>query len=160
MANKSNIVQKIVYIAHPIAGDLERNLERIRVIVKMVNHIYTDIVPFVPYYADVVSLDDNDPGDRARGIANSREIFLRGVIDEVWLFGDEVSPGMRAETELAKELGIPVFSTVGDERPAVEFFHERGSGIPKRMISMRINEIFRGGVLTDDEIMSIINDEQ
>lgn len=99
---------KIVYIAHPISGDIEGNLAKIRKIVKDIALSRTDVVPFVPYYVDIVSLDDNDPVQRERGIANDIELFNRKVMDEVWLFGDKFSKGMKAEVKLAKKLGIPI----------------------------------------------------
>lgn len=101
---------KIVYIAHPISGDIEGNLARIRDIVKKIAMNQPDIVPFVPYYVDIVSLDDNDPVQRKRGISNDIELFNRKVMDEVWLFGDKLSKGMKAEVKLALRLGIPVIT--------------------------------------------------
>ena len=68
------------------------------------------IVPFVPYYSDVVSLNDGRPNERAMGMLNNREFFKRGIIDEVWLFGDHVSLGMATEIALARKFGIPVKS--------------------------------------------------
>ena len=99
---------KVVYIAHPISGDIEGNLAKIREIVKKIAMSFPDVVPFVPYYVDIVSLDDNDPVQRARGIANDTELIKRKVMDELWLFGDNYSKGMKAEVELAQSLGIPV----------------------------------------------------
>lgn len=99
---------KIVYIAHPISGDIAGNLEKIRQIVRQINLQYSDVVPFAPYWVDCHALDDNDPEERQRGITNDQEFFLRKVIDEVWLFGDRISGGMQTEIELANALGIPV----------------------------------------------------
>lgn len=99
---------KIIYIVHPISGDIEGNLEKIRAIVKDINLHFTNIVPFVPYYVDVVSLDDTIPEQRARGIMNDKEMFRRKVMDEVWVYGDRISAGMRAEILHAMELKIPV----------------------------------------------------
>ena len=73
---------KIVYICHPISGDIEGNLKSIRNIVRYINISYPDVIPFVPYYADIVSMD------------------------ELWVFGDRVSCGMQGEIDLAKEAGI------------------------------------------------------
>jgi len=101
---------KVVYIAHPISGDIEGNLKSIRKIVKHINLSDSSVVPFVPYYVDVVSMDDNYPKNRKRGIQNDKELFSRKVIDEVWLYGDYISRGMQQEIKLAKELGIPVIS--------------------------------------------------
>lgn len=99
---------KIVYIAHPISGDIEVNLADLRRIVRKINLDHPEVVPFVPYYADVVSLDDNKPDERARGIKNDMEILSRGIPDELWLTGEKVSFGMSIERQTALSHGIPV----------------------------------------------------
>lgn len=99
---------KIAYIAHPISGDISGNLEKIRQIVREINLNEPDVVPFAPYWLDCHALDDNIPEERERGIKNDHELFNRGFIDELRLYGDMVSNGMRAEIELAESLGIPV----------------------------------------------------
>ncbi|MFT3750937.1 MAG: hypothetical protein QM768_21670 [Agriterribacter sp.] len=100
--------KKVVYIAHPISGDINDNLFSIRKIVRHLNLSRNDIVPFVPYYVDVVSLDDNNPAERDRGIQNDIALFERGIIDEVWLYGNRISKGMQAEILLANSMNIPI----------------------------------------------------
>lgn len=106
------INMKIVYIAHPIGGDIEGNLADLRRIVRKINLEYHDVVPFVPYYVDIVSLDDNNTEERARGIANGTAILKSGIVNEVWLAGQKISVGMQAEAAIAKELGIVVVDKV------------------------------------------------
>lgn len=103
--------KKIIYIAHPISGDILDNLTSIRKIVRHLNLSRNDIVPFVPYYVDVVSLDDNNPFERSRGFENNTALFEAGIIDELWLCGPRLSAGMKHEIELAKANGIPVIAT-------------------------------------------------
>ena len=99
---------KIVYISHPISGDIEGNLAKIRGIIQHINLTMPDVVPFVPYYADIVSLDDSDVNQRNRGINNHVELFFRKIMDEIWLYGDNISEGMQNEIDLALMLDIPV----------------------------------------------------
>lgn len=99
---------KIAYIAHPIGGDVENNLAKIRAIVREINLTEPDVVPFAPYYADCVSLDDSNPAERTRGIRNDMALFQRGVIDEVRLYGERISNGMSEEILLADSLKILV----------------------------------------------------
>lgn len=99
---------KIVYIAHPIGGDVEGNLKKILAIVRQINLTEPDVVPFVPYFVDCHALNDGVPEERDRGIKNDREFFIRRVFDELRLYGDRISPGMSAEIDLAKEFGIAV----------------------------------------------------
>lgn len=102
--------KKIVYIAHPISGNVKGNLLKIQKIVREICFSTENIIPFVPYYSDLMALDENNPEERARGIANDQVYFERGVMDELWLFGPRVSEGMRHEIKLAKLFGIPVIS--------------------------------------------------
>jgi hypothetical protein len=105
---------KIVYIAHPISGDVKGNLEKIRRIIRGLNLMFTNIVPFAHYFVDCYALDDTVPEERDRGIKNDIALFKAGFIDEVWLFGDRISNGMKAEIELAKSLNIPIISKSDD----------------------------------------------
>lgn len=109
--------KKIIYIAHPIGGDVPGNLDRIQSIVK---HIYANVnlplfnnvVPLVPYYLDCLVLDDNDPVQRKTGLSNGLQLLSRpGIIDELWLFGPTISPGMREEVLTAFRHNIKVVST-------------------------------------------------
>jgi len=104
---------KIAYIAHPIGGDIESNLADLRRVLRHLNITHTDVVPFCPYYADIVSLDDNEPTERERGIANDIAILKSGIVQELWLTGDRISNGMAHERDLAIELGIPVIDLIG-----------------------------------------------
>lgn len=99
---------KVVYVAHPIAGDVEGNLLKIEAVVSEINRNYTNVVPLVPYYADCKVLDDKDPVDRSRGIRNSYVLFYRRFIDELWLYGDRISSGMWDEIKICRELGIRI----------------------------------------------------
>lgn len=101
---------KIVYIAHPIGGDVEANLADLRRIIKKINLEAPDIVPFCPYYADVVSMDDNIAEERARGMKNDRELLERGFIDELWLTGGRISAGMQMEMGIAAKRRIPIIN--------------------------------------------------
>ncbi|HEY9362178.1 MAG TPA: hypothetical protein VIQ00_02870 [Chitinophagaceae bacterium] len=100
---------RIVYIAHPIGGDVEKNLASLRRIVRSINAYEPHTVPFCPYYADVVSLNDNDPAQRARGLQNDMAILSRpGMVDELRLYGETISDGMRQEIETAHIMGINI----------------------------------------------------
>lgn len=99
---------RIAYIAHPISGDIAGNLEKIRQIVRAINLNEPDVVPFAPYWLDCHALDDNVPEERERGIKNDHELFSRGFIDELRLYGDRISFGMQEEVKQAILYKIPV----------------------------------------------------
>lgn len=101
---------RIAYIAHPISGDIAGNLEKIRQIVREINLNEPETVPFAPYWLDCHALDDNIPEERERGIKNDHELFSRGFIDELRLYGDKISHGMKEELKQALTYHIPVIN--------------------------------------------------
>lgn len=103
---------KVIYIAHPISGDIKGNLEKIRLIAREINLLFPDVVPFAPYWLDCHALDDTIPSERERGIRNDIALFNKGFIDAVWLCGNRISTGMQHEIELAESLGIPVVNKI------------------------------------------------
>ena len=100
---------KIVYIAHPIGGDVAANVQKILAIVKHINMTMPDIVPFAPYIVDVLAMNDDVPLERERGIRNCFVILNSEMVDQVWLYGHTITPGMKAEVDLAIDNMIPVF---------------------------------------------------
>jgi hypothetical protein len=99
---------KIVYICHPVAGDVMDNMDKIINIIKEINLTCPDVVPFAPYLGDVLALNDIIPFERERGIRNCMAVLKSKMIDEIWIYGDRVSGGMEAEIRLAISLGIEV----------------------------------------------------
>lgn len=100
---------KIIYVAHPISGNVIGNLGKIISIVRGINLDHPNVVPLVPYFTDVLALNDSIPEERDRGIKNNTTILRRGFVDELWVYGDwQSSAGCRAEINLAVDLGIPV----------------------------------------------------
>lgn len=101
---------KVAYIAHPIAGDVDRNVNLILSICKSINLTEHDTIPFAPYIVDVMAMEDSIPEQRKRGMKNNATLFAKGFIDELRLYGPKISPGMQEEIKLAKKYGIPVIS--------------------------------------------------
>jgi len=101
-------IMRIAYIAHPIGGDVENNLKKITEIVRKINHEENQVVPFAPYYLDLLTLEDSIPEERVRGIRNGTELLKRKFIDEIRLYGNRISPGMWGEIRKAQELGIEI----------------------------------------------------
>lgn len=112
---------KIVYLCHPIAGDIQANLADLRRIIRSININFPDVVPFCPYYADVVSMDDNIPNARERGLRNCETTVL--LAHEVWMTGDKITSGMEREAAAATRAGIPTVYKIGEswaeERPPI-----------------------------------------
>jgi hypothetical protein len=97
---------KTVFIAHPIAGDISGNVQKVLEICKRVHT--EEIIPVAPYLVSLQYLNDEVFEDRALGIVANLECFHRHFIDELWVFGDKISRGMLEEIKLARELNIPI----------------------------------------------------
>lgn len=104
--------KKIIYIAHPIGGDIKGNLEMVGEIYRQISLYRPDVIPFAPYIATIACLNDNVPQERAIGFEHNKAFFDKGIIDEVWLYGDRISNGMAQEIAWAYSLGIPVVSMI------------------------------------------------
>lgn len=103
---------KIVYVAHPVGSDVEGNLKKLEFIYRFITKVYPDVIPFIPYYATVKSLNDKNPDERKIGMEQNHEFFKRKMFDELWICSKRISPGMQVEIDLANEMGIPVVTMV------------------------------------------------
>jgi len=102
---------KIAYIAHPISGDVEGNIKKVLQIVREVCINESNVMPYAAYIVDCMALDDSIPEERTRGIKNDIAIFKKkGFLDEVRLYGNRISYGMKCEIELARSEGIPIIA--------------------------------------------------
>ena len=113
---------KIVYIAHPIGGDVSANVQKILAIVKHINLTMPGVVPFAPYIVDVLAMNDDVPLERERGIRNCFTILNSEIVDQVWLYGPTITAGMKAEVDLALDNVIPVY--VKDPEMVLPFGYE------------------------------------
>jgi hypothetical protein len=105
---KARVAQRVVYIAHPISGDIEGNIQRVLAICKEIHLKSKNIIPMAPYVTVLQYLDDTKPRQRKLGFAANRILFERGGFDELWLCGEKISSGMKEEVEWCVELNIPV----------------------------------------------------
>ena len=78
------------------------------------------MVPFCQFFFDCFTLDDDIPAERQRGIKNDITLLNKMFIDQVRLYGDRISTGMREEIKLAHTLGIPVVPMTEDTRKEYE----------------------------------------
>lgn len=105
--------KRIVYIAHPIFGDVKGNLEDIIRILKQINVEYPDVIAMVPYFTDCMVLDDRHLPDRIKGLNNCKQIIETGIFDELWLTGQRVSVGMNMELTAFREQNKPIINLIG-----------------------------------------------
>jgi len=99
---------KIVYIAHPVGGDVQNNLKKIAKITREICLKTDGIIPVAPYFLFCNALDDNNENEREIGMKLSQDYLFRIDVDELWLYGDKISAGMKKEIELAHIFDIKV----------------------------------------------------
>lgn len=81
-----------------------------------------EILPFAHYYVDCHALDDTIQEERNRGIKNDIALMKAGFINELWLYGDRISNGMKHEIELARQLKIPVIAKTKQTKKELRLF--------------------------------------
>lgn len=95
---------KLMYIASPYAGDVEKNVA----FAKDACHyaMKHSCTPMAVHLLYPQFLDDNNPQERAAGLAMGHQVL--SVCDELWVCGDRISSGMESEIQEAKRMGIPI----------------------------------------------------
>ena len=95
---------KLIYVASPYAGDVEKNVDYAKQACRTV--MESGNAFFAPHLLYPAILDDMVPEERQLGIEMGLTMLSR--CDELWAFGSRISAGMQAEIEEADRLGIPV----------------------------------------------------
>lgn len=94
---------KRVYICSPLSGDIPQNIEKATLY--MTYALKCGTAPIVPHFY-ALGLDDNNPKQREIGMrAGMSHLWF---CDELWVFGDEITSGMREEIRFCKSLNIPI----------------------------------------------------
>jgi hypothetical protein len=94
----------LIYLAHPVSGDVAGNLESCRAIMLDLMGRYPHHAFVAPWITYCEILDDDDPEQRARGMRDDLVVLAR--CDQIWLVGPHVSAGMIAEKEIAENAGL------------------------------------------------------
>ncbi len=101
---EAKVYSPLVYIASPYAGDTVRNADRARGYCRFA--VGKGCIPLAPHLHYPQFMDDGDKAQRELGLRFA--IILLGKCDELWVFGDTVSDGMKLEISKAKKRGIPI----------------------------------------------------
>lgn len=97
---------RVIFMAHPVKGDVEGNLKRAKRMVRQLELLYSDVAIVANWITECEVFGDADPVQRSAGIARNCAVIER--CDEVWLTGPTVSAGMQAEARHATRYKIPV----------------------------------------------------
>jgi hypothetical protein len=99
--------KELVFISHPIGGDVAGNVAKVLEICKRV-HLEEDVIPVAPYLTSLQYLDDSNPEQRRLGMEVNLAYLRNHVVRELRAYGDRISEGMWQEIRVAGEEKIPV----------------------------------------------------
>ena len=97
-----------IYVCSPYKGK-EENYKKAVEYCKLIaaqGHI-----PFASHVMLHGILDDEIEAERQKGLLAGLEMVK--IVDELWIFGEVVTSGMKSEIELSKSLGKEVFRCLG-----------------------------------------------
>lgn len=95
---------KLVYIASPYAGDVEKNIAFAKAACRYA--MEQGCTPVAVHLIYPQLLNDSIPEEREMGIQMGLRVLK--ACDELWICGDRVSQGMQAEYQAAKALGMSI----------------------------------------------------
>lgn len=95
---KKAAFKPLVYICSPFSGDMENNIKKAREFCKFV--ITRNCIPLAPHLLFPQFMDDENP--KERGLAMFMNMVLLSKCCEVWVLGNVISNGMKAEIDKAK----------------------------------------------------------
>jgi len=97
-------MNRVIYVCSPLKGDIAGNIEKARLYCKLV--IKAGYIPLSTHMLFNGVLDDTNPQEREVALTAGEEMLR--LCDEVWIFGDTVSDGMRREIEAASRAEIQI----------------------------------------------------
>ena len=92
---------KKVYICAPLGGNVKGNLEKTKRYTEYA--LKCGAAPVTPHFY-ALCLDDHDPKERE--IGRKAGMSLLWFCDELWIFGDEVTEGMKTEIDFCRNLNL------------------------------------------------------
>jgi len=95
---------KKVFICSPYRGDINENIRKAKYYAAITAHC--DAIPIVPHLYFPQFLDDKNPNERMLGICLGIELMK--ICDELWLFGNKITDGMKFELDKAREIMLPI----------------------------------------------------
>lgn len=101
---------KKVYICSPLGGNIKENLQKVKKYTRYA--LMCGTAPVVPHFY-ALCLNDNISKEREIGMAAGRSLLW--FCDELWLFGAEITEGMKAELALCKNLNLKTRKIREDE---------------------------------------------
>ena len=91
---KDREYRPLVYVASAYSGDTAANTEKTKQYCRYA--LEQGQIPLAPLF-----MNDADPEERE--LAIFMDVILLGKCDELWVFGDRISEGMKTEIDVAKK---------------------------------------------------------
>ncbi|MBR0365847.1 MAG: DUF4406 domain-containing protein [Clostridia bacterium] len=102
--NNGEVFVPWVYIASPLRGDIEGNIQRAKEYCRFV--IKQKKLPLCPHIYFTQFLNDRIESERRIGMLYGIHMLKR--CKELWVFGDRISEGMQSEIKIAKDRNMPI----------------------------------------------------
>ena len=103
-ARRAAAFRPIVYICSPYSGDTARNVANAQKYSRFA--VDCHCVPITPHIYFTQFMNDDDPEERR--LALFMNIILMTMCTELWVFGSEITEGMRAELRQAKRKNMRI----------------------------------------------------
>lgn len=104
LANVAKTEKPLVFICSPFAGNVAVNVDKAKRYMRLA--IQRGTIPFAPHLLYPQVLNDGVESERELGLAFGLAMLCR--CDELWVFGEHISPGMEGEIALAKKRKMPI----------------------------------------------------
>ena len=104
----------LVYICSPFSGKVKKNKKNARKYCRFALEQHT--IPFAPHLLFPQFMDDSSPEERQ--LAMFMNMIMLGHCEELWMFGDRISAGMKQEIRKAqrKHMKIRYFTEDLEEK--------------------------------------------
>ncbi|MEE5994289.1 MAG: DUF4406 domain-containing protein [Oscillospiraceae bacterium] len=104
----------LVYICSPFSGKVKKNKRKARKYCRFALEQHS--IPFAPHLLFPQFMDDNSPEERQ--LAMFMNMIMLGHCEELWVFGDRISAGMKQEIRKAerKHMKIRYFTENLEEK--------------------------------------------
>ena len=90
-----------VYICAPLGGNVDKNLQKVKDYTRYA--LMCGAAPVVPHFY-ALCLNDRNPKEREIGMMAG--LSLLWFCDEMWIFGDEETKGMKSEIQCCTSFNI------------------------------------------------------
>jgi DNA-directed RNA polymerase subunit RPC12/RpoP len=110
-ASETKETMKVIYMAHPVSGDVPGNIERAKRWVRYLEEQFP-VAVVASWITECEIWDDDNPEHRAAGLA--RDLAVLSRCEELWLVGLRISTGMAMERDHAIKKGLSVRDLTGE----------------------------------------------